>query len=230
VCLSGAGVSKLAVHTVETSGGPALVHLSAPCSPHGLVLLGHSAGGGAAAPVLVAGRDRLVESDVAVGLVEQPYRVAGRRMPDPAPVLDRVMTEVARWARGAVPGVALVLGGKSSGARVGCRVAEPLGAVGVVALGFPLVPPRRPGRSRAGELDAGCPVLVVQGTRDAFGTPDEVRSAAGDLPVTVHEVTGADHSFTARRADGRSSSECAAEAADVVADWVLARVRSAGPA
>jgi hypothetical protein len=177
--------------------------------------------------VLVAVRDRLVADGLAVGLVEQPYRVAGRRVPDPAPMLDQVMTEVAGWAATSVPGAPLVLGGKSSGARVGCRVARDLGAVGVVALGFPLVPPGRPDRSRAAELAAGCPVLVVQGTRDAFGTPDEVRAAAGDLPVTVHEVAGADHSFAARRVDGRSSRECLAETAGVVTEWVLGRVAAA---
>jgi hypothetical protein len=170
--------------------------------------------------MLLGVRDALVASGVAVGLVDQPYRVAGRRFPDRAATLDVAMTAVAAWCAERVGPAPLLLGGKSSGARVGCRAARQVGAVGVVALGFPLVPPGRTHLSRAAELDAGCPVLVVQGERDAFGTPDAVRAAAAGLPVTVHAVAGADHSFVARRVDGRTSRDCAAEASAVVTRWV----------
>jgi predicted alpha/beta-hydrolase family hydrolase len=146
--------------------------------------------------------------------------VAGRRAPDRADRLDAAMLAVVATLRAELPGVPLIVGGKSSGARVGCRTARALGAAGVLALGFPLTPPGRPDRSRAAELDAGCPVLVLQGSRDSFGTPADVRLAAKRLPVEVHEVAGGDHSYAARRGDERTTADCIAEVAAVAAAWV----------
>jgi hypothetical protein len=129
-----------------------------------------------------------------VALVEQPYRVAGRRSPAPARQLDAAWTAVVGALRaGALQGLPLVVGGRSAGARVACRTAEETGAVGVLCLAFPLVPPRRagspPAQSRLPELDAvNVPVLVVQGERDRFGIPP----AAPGRTVVV--VTG-DHSL-----------------------------------
>ena len=119
-----------------------------------------------------------------------------------------------------------MLGGKSSGARVACRSAAAAGALGVVCLGFPLHPPGRPERSRADELlSAPCPVLVCQGSRDSFGTPDDV---AAVLPrktrVTLHAIDGGDHSFSARRADGRTTGDCLDEVASTVVQWVTAQL------
>lgn len=213
-------MSKRGSHTVETSEGPAVIRLAPADRPRALAVLGHGAGGTTHTPVLLGVRDALVAAGVSVALVDQPYRVAGRRFPDPAPRLDAAMADLAGWCARETGPVPIVLGGKSSGARVGCRVARAVGAAGVVALGFPLVPPGRTHLTRAPELDAGCPVLVVQGERDAFGTPDAVRTASGALPVTVHAVAGADHSFVARRADGRTTADCVAEAADAVVRWV----------
>jgi uncharacterized protein len=126
-------------------------------------VLGHGAGGGVTARDLVAAQEAAIAEDVAVALVEQPYRVAGRRSPAPARQLD------AAW-------LAVVERGRSSGARVACRTAGATAAAGVVCLAFPLQPPRRktgaPPPSRLGELDAvTVPVLVVQGARDPFGMP-----------------------------------------------------------
>lgn len=218
--LSGSAVSKPGVHTVQTHRGPARLHSTPVAEPRGLVLLGHGAGGDARAASLVAVRDALADAHLAVVLLDQPYVVAGRRAPDPAPRLDAVVVEIVDRLRAGWPDLPLVVGGKSSGARVGCRVATTVGAAGVLALGFPLRPPGRPDRSRAPELAAGCPVLVIQGSRDSFGTPDDVRSAAAGLPVTVHAVAGGDHSFVPRRADGRSARDCLAEVAAVATRWV----------
>jgi uncharacterized protein len=205
---------------VTTGAGPARVVLTAPPGSRALVVLGHGAGGDCTAPALVAARDALVAAGIAVALVDQPYRVAGRRTPDPAPKLDAAMSEVLATLLPSLPAAPFYLGGKSSGARVGARIARSVGAQGVVALGFPLHPPGRPERSRAAELDAGCPLLVVQGSRDAFGTPDEVRAAASGLPVTVHPVAGGDHSFVALRSSERSTKECLEEMAAAVTEWV----------
>jgi predicted alpha/beta-hydrolase family hydrolase len=164
---------------LDTPAGTARVHVEAPAAggcARGLVVLGHGAGGGVTAPDLVAVAVALATAGWTVARVEQPYRVRGSRMPDRTPVLDEAWTTVVRRLRMDYSG-ALVVGGRSSGARVACRTARATGAAAVLCLAFPLQPPPRPrsGRvppSRAGELDTGgVPVLVVQGERDAFGAP-----------------------------------------------------------
>ena len=165
------------------------------------------------APDLLAVRDAAVRAGWAVGRVEQPWRVAGRRVA-PAPArLDVAWLEVVGELCGpssAHPGFGagtpLVVGGRSAGARVACRTAAGLGAVGVLCLAFPLHPPGRPERSRAGELPHGVRLLVVQGEKDPFGGPDDVRAVAPpgarvvgvdgdhslrrDLPAVAAAVTG----------------------------------------
>jgi predicted alpha/beta-hydrolase family hydrolase len=109
---------------------------------------------------------------VHVVLVEQPYRVAGRRAPAPAAQLDAAWLAVVEHVRGEFVGAALLFGGRSSGARVACRTAGPGGAVGVLCLAFPVHPPGRPEKDRLHELaEPRVPVLVVQGERDPFGRP-----------------------------------------------------------
>ena len=148
------------------------------------------------APDLAAVREAALRERVGVGLVEQPYRVKGRRSPAPANQLDAAWEAVvSRLREGELHGLPLLVGGRSSGARVACRTAAATDAVAVVCLAFPLQPPRRAGKaappSRLGELEAvAVPTLVVQGTRDPFGVPP----AGGQR--TVVEVPG-DHSLKA---------------------------------
>jgi predicted alpha/beta-hydrolase family hydrolase len=157
---------------ISTPRGPARVAVDRPAGVAGcLLLLGHGAGGDVTTPDLLAVRDAAVAAGAAVALVTQPYRVAGRRSPPPAPHLDEAWTAIVHALAADWPGVPLVFGGRSSGARVACRTAAELGAVGVVALAFPLHPPGRPDKSRAGELPAAVPTLVVNGDRDPFGVP-----------------------------------------------------------
>jgi predicted alpha/beta-hydrolase family hydrolase len=166
--------------TIETPRGPARAELTlaggraADCA----LVLGHGAGGGIGAPDLQAARQAALAQGVSVALVEQPYRVAGRRSPAPAAQLDEAWTAVmARLAGGELAGTSLIAGGRSSGARVACRTAAAAGAAGVLCLAFPLVAPQRAGAakpavSRLPELDGvSVPVLVVQGTGDRFGMP-----------------------------------------------------------
>ncbi len=203
---------------IETPRGPARVDLALPPSaPRLLLVLGHGAGGGVAAPDLLAVRTAALVIGAAVTLAEQPYRVAGRRAPAPAPHLDEAWIEICRAPTQfphLPPGLPLVTGGRSSGGRVAARTARATGAVAVLALAFPLQPPPRAGRasppaSRAGELvGAGVPVLVVNGDRDPFGIP------AGSDEVEVHVVAGADHSL--RRHAG--------EVAAVAASWLTDRL------
>ena len=181
---------------VPTSAGDARLSLYADPDARALVCLGHGAGGGVDAPDLVAVRERLRAGlpGVAVALVEQPYRVQGRRAPVTSAVkLDAAFTGAVEAARELVGEVPLLVGGRSAGARVACRTARSLRAVGVVALAFPLHPPGRRERSRLDELvGAGVPTLVVQGERDAFGRPEELTAASVPAATLVQAVPG-DH-------------------------------------
>jgi predicted alpha/beta-hydrolase family hydrolase len=155
------------------------------------LVLGHGAGGtlSTVSPDLAALADGLPAAGVRVLLVDQPWRVAGRRVA-PAPArLDEAWRTVLDTLPHDLP---LLVGGRSAGARVACRTASSTGAAGVLALAFPLHPPGRPERSRAAELQgSGVPTLVVQGRRDAFGRPDELPCADH---VTVVAVDG-DHTL-----------------------------------
>jgi predicted alpha/beta-hydrolase family hydrolase len=155
---------------IETPRGPARAHVEHAESPVAALVLGHGAGGGVGAPDLKAAQAAALGAGLSVALVEQPYRVAGRRSPAPAAQLDAAWLAVC--AQLPFSGVPLVVGGRSSGARVACRTAAGTGAVAVLCLAFPLHPPGRPEKSRLAELDGvPVPVLVVQGERDPFGMP-----------------------------------------------------------
>ncbi len=179
------------------------MHLQPAGSPRAALMLGHGAGGGVAARDLAAAAESALAEGISVALVEQPYRVAGRRSPAPARQLDAAWLSVAEQLRdGELAGLPLVAGGRSMGARVACRTAGAAGAVGVLCLAFPLQPPARrsgPAPSRLPELDAvEVPVLVVQGERDPFGMPPpgpgrEVVRVAGDhgLKADLEAVAGA---------------------------------------
>jgi predicted alpha/beta-hydrolase family hydrolase len=176
---------------IETPHGPAKAHLDLVADPIGALVLGHGAGGGVTAPDLVAAAGAAREQGFGVALLEQPYRVAGRRSPAPARQLDAAWMAVVDHLRSHdLEGLPLVAGGRSLGARVACRTADAVGAAAVLCLAFPLLPPRRSSgaeaQSRLPELDAvTVPVLVVQGERDRFGVPPEgprrgVVQVAGD--------------------------------------------------
>jgi uncharacterized protein len=138
-------------------------------------VLGHGAGGGIDSPDLVGATSAARLRGLSVALVEQPYRVAGRRSPAPPRQLDTAWSVVLSQLRaGPLSGLPLVTGGRSLGARVACRTAAQTGAVAVLCLAFPLHPPGRPEKSRLSELDAvSVPTLVVQGENDPFGTSPE---------------------------------------------------------
>jgi len=163
---------------VDTPSGPARAHLHPAENPQGGLVLGHGAGAGIDGPDLVAATEAAVAEGFSVALVEQPYRVAGRRSPAPAKRLDEAWIAVVEHLRGNdLAGLPLIVGGRSLGARVACRTVEETGAVAVLCLAFPLLPPRRgekPPQSRLPELEAvKLPVLIVQGESDRFGMPPE---------------------------------------------------------
>jgi len=192
---------------LDTPHGPARAHLHPAAAPVAALVLGHGAGGGVGAPDLVAVTRVANSLDVSVALVEQPYRVAGRRSPAPAHQLDAAWTAIVQGLLTAeLRGLALIAGGRSSGARVACRTAAATGADAVLCLAFALQPPRRRSGSeppsRLGELEAvTVPVLVVQGEGDPFGMPPpgpgrtiaRVRgnhSLRSDMPALTAAVAG----------------------------------------
>ena len=161
---------------VDTPHGLARVHLHPSEKATAALVLGHGAGGGVTSRDLVTVKDAALEQGLTVALVEQPYRVAGRRSPPPSRQLDAAWTAVLdRLSADELRGFPVVVGGRSAGARVACRTAEATGAIAVLCLAFPLQPPRRvasTAQSRLNELDAvTVPTLVVQGANDPFGVP-----------------------------------------------------------
>jgi len=200
---SGSQLGVDRVIDVPTPFGPARAHVRTPSgTARGRLVLGHGAGGGIGAADLVTARAAAVAAGWQVVLVEQPWRVAGKRVAAPPPRLDvgwlavlarlDELDETAEVAR-----LPLVVGGRSAGARVACRTAQEVDARAVCCLAFPLHPPGRPERSRAAELAAppaaGIPVLVLQGERDPFGAPAEI-TALGLADVEVIGVPG-DHTL-----------------------------------
>ena len=182
----------------DTPLGPARTHLTAAGGGlRGTLVLGHGAGGGVESADLLAVTEEAVRAGWRVVRVEQPWRVAGKRIASAPPRLDEVWQIVLERLRddGRLTGP-LVLGGRSAGARVACRTADALGADGVLALAFPLYPPGRPEKTRAGELVAvSVPIVVVQGETDAMGRPAEVATAlAGRPSASVYAVPG-DHAL-----------------------------------
>jgi uncharacterized protein len=164
------------VREIDTPHGPGRVHVFAAEEPRAALALGHGAGGGVEAPDLVAAREAAISQGISVALVEQPYRLAGRRSPAPAAQLDAAWSALlGRLRADELGGLPLLVGGRSLGARVACRTAAATGALAVLCLAFPLEPPRRVGKppqSRLHELEAvTLPMLVVQGERDPFGIP-----------------------------------------------------------
>jgi uncharacterized protein len=180
----------MTVMEIDTAHGPARAELHCAPEARAGLLLGHGAGGGVGAPDLVAATRGARAAGVDVALVEQPYRVAGRRAPAPAHQLDAAWLTVAdRLAEEWFHDLPLVFGGRSSGARVACRTSVDGDAVGVLCLAFPVHPPGRPEKSRLPELDdVTVPTLVVQGENDPFGMP-------GPAPRREIVVLPGDHSL-----------------------------------
>ena len=175
---------------LTTSAGPAKVDLDGAASPPFLLTLTHGAGGGVGSADLLAARQAGLDLGAAAARVLQPYRVRGARAPGSAVRQDAAWLEITRKLRRRFPGVPLIQGGRSNGARVACRTAQAAGARAVLALAFPLHPPGHTDRSRAAELyEASTDVLVINGAADPFGVPEP----AGAIRVVV--LPGATHTL-----------------------------------
>lgn len=212
--------AKDRVLDVDTPEGPGRFYVADAGSPAVLLIMGHGAGGGVDAVDLSLLASRLPDHGITVARFEQPWRTAGRKVASPPPRLDVAWNAAIPALLKEFPGVPYFFGGRSAGARVACRTALGFDGVrGVVCCAFPLHPPGRPDRGRAGELlAAGVPRLVIQGERDSFGGPDEVRSVItpGD-PVTIVPVPGADHSMRT----AKSAPITPAQVRDLITDSAL---------
>ncbi|MFI0515515.1 alpha/beta family hydrolase [Streptomyces sp. WSLK1-5] len=199
---------------IGTDAGDARVTWHPARQPRLVLAVSHGAGGGIEARDLQALARVLPGHGVSVALVEQPWRVAGKKLAPAPKTLDLGWRGV--WSALARPGLPVISGGRSAGARVACRTAVELGAHAVLALGFPLHPPGRPEKSRAGELlGSGVPTLVVQGGNDPFGKPAEFP----DGPFELVEVPHGDHGFAVPKRAEITQDEAVTVITDAVVKW-----------
>ncbi|MDT9593713.1 alpha/beta family hydrolase [Nocardioides zeae] len=229
-------VPAVEVRPVATAHGEARLHRNPALGrPLATLLLGHGAGNGVEMHDLAGLADALPAQDVGVVRLEQPWRVAGRKVATAPPTLDVALEAAVRALPADDLAAPLVLGGRSAGARSAARCAGRLGAAGAVLIAFPLHPPGRPEKSRRAELDAlvdaGVPTLVVQGERDAFGGPDELATAyGGELPAGVDLVVvpDADHGLKVRRSAGITVEDVRALVVEAVLEWIVREVGGPG--
>ncbi|MEU6063497.1 MULTISPECIES: alpha/beta hydrolase family protein [Streptomyces] len=203
------------IEIVETEAGTARITWHRAKKARLVLAASHGAGGGIEARDLQALARVLPEHGVTVALVEQPWRVAGKKLAPAPKTLDTGWRGI--WPALAGMELPVISGGRSAGARVACRTATELGAHAVLALSFPLHPPGRPEKSRADELlGAGVPTLVVQGGNDPFGRPDEFPEGAYELI----EVAYGDHGFAVPKRAEITQERALEIITDGVVQWV----------
>lgn len=205
---------------IPTDYGEARLVTDRARSPIATLLLSHGAGNGIDTDDLEALARHLPRHGISVVRLEQPWKVAGRKIATPPATLDAALLAAASTLRGRAP---LIVGGRSAGARSAARCADRLGAVGCLALAFPLHPPGQPDKSRLHELRAaGVPTLVIQGDKDTAGRPDEFPD---DIDLSV--VPGADHSLRVPARGDVSQSEAMEIVVEATLEWIVREVTGA---
>jgi predicted alpha/beta-hydrolase family hydrolase len=193
------------------------------------VLLAHGAGADMHAATLTTVADALAGAGVPSLRFNFPYRAAGRRAPDRPPVLEAAVREAAAELarRTKLPAARLVLGGRSMGGRICAMVAadagDPIAALGLVLLGYPLHPPGSPEKLRIEHFPRmRSPALFVSGTRDAFATPEELKRYTKKVkgPVSFHWVETGDHGFKPLKSSGATVDSVLAEVSGAVVEFV----------
>ncbi|MFF7733058.1 alpha/beta family hydrolase [Streptomyces sp. NPDC007984] len=206
--------ARTTIETVETDAGTARITWHEAKKARLVLAVSHGAGGGIEARDLVALAEVLPAHGVTVARVEQPWRVAGKKLAPAPKTLDTGWRGI--WPALAKPGLPVISGGRSAGARVACRTATELGAHAVLALSFPLHPPGKPEKSRAEELlGSGVPTLVVQGGNDPFGKPAEFPEGT----YALVEIPYGDHGFAVPKRADLSQDEAVAVITDAVVRW-----------
>ncbi|KFG73795.1 alpha/beta hydrolase family protein [Streptomyces mutabilis] len=209
--------TETTTETVDTDAGSARITWHPAKRPRLVLAASHGAGGGIEARDLRALAAALPAHGVTVALVEQPWRVAGKRLAPAPKTLDTGWRGL--WPALRAPGLPVISGGRSAGARVACRTAAALGACAVLALSFPLHPPGRPEKSRADELlGAGVPTLVVQGGNDPFGRPEEFPEAPEETYDLI-EIPHGDHGFAVPKRAEISQEGALELITEGVAEW-----------
>ncbi len=205
------------IRVIPTDVGDARLYTDRSRHPVAALALNHGAGKGVDAPDLVALASALPGQGISVYRIEQPWVGAGKKVAPRPAVLDVATVACLNAIRVRRP---LVIGGRSAGARSACRVAKAMGALGCLALAFPLHPPGRPESSRLAELvEVGLPTLVVQGERDSFGRPDEFPTA-----TELVAIPDADHGFAVPRRAALDAEQTLALVVEAVVEWVTTRI------
>jgi predicted alpha/beta-hydrolase family hydrolase len=220
--------SELTVQVPKSAGTTALVYSAAGNGVGAALILAHGAGAGQRSPFMIDFADALTALGVDVVTFNFLYTEQRRRLPDRGPALEACYRSVVDAVRDKVASARrlLFVGGKSMGGRIATQMAAadralPIG--GLVLLGYPLHPPGRPGRRRDAHLPAvGRPMLFVQGSRDAFGTPSELAPVLGALAPTptLHVVEGGDHSFKLSRKDPAAQAAVYADIQRTIVEWI----------
>jgi predicted alpha/beta-hydrolase family hydrolase len=205
-----------------TSLGPGRLVVDAAAQPRAVLWLGHGAGGGIGAVDLAALAHVLPGQGITVVRFEQPWRVAGKKVAARPEALDIAWLEAAPLVRQLADGLPVIVGGRSAGARVACRTASSVGAVGVVCLAFPLHPPGSPEKSRLDELlTPAVPVLVLQGERDTFGSATLLATEVGAREnIRIVPVPGADHGMKVLKSSTLTARDVAELVTSSVAGFV----------
>ena len=223
-----------AAQAARTGGGelPVRLYQAAGTEPVATLVRAHGAGAPQAHPFMVQAAEQLASRPLAVVTFDFPYKAEGRKLPDKAPVLEQAYLDVIAWVRQreGLPR-SLAIGGKSMGGRMASHVAAHHAAAagrlcGLVFLGYPLHPPDKPAQRRDAHLPLiQAPMLFVQGSRDSFGTPDELRPVLASLAAeaTLHVVEGGDHGFAVSKRTGAVAADVLDAVWDTVAGWVRSR-------
>jgi predicted alpha/beta-hydrolase family hydrolase len=200
------------------------VGYKAPAASDALLVLAHGAGAGQQHPFVTAVASGFAARGIDVVTFDFPYMREHRKVPDKSPVLERAFGEVLTAAREWSSAARCIIGGKSMGGRIATHLgaAHVDGVSGIVVFGYPLHPPGKPDQLRVAHLGSiAVPVLIIQGERDAFGTPKELEQAIETMTadVTLHVVAKGDHSLSV---PGRRRDEILDEVLDVAASWIRA--------
>jgi len=231
--------SRTCIEIAPTAYATAVVYPALPESQAGIcLLLAHGAGGNQMSPFMVEFANGLAERGIDAATFNFLYSEQKRRLPDRNDKLEACWRAVIAAARKGALGTAfargaLAIGGKSMGGRIASQAAaDAEGIAGLVLLGYPLHPPGRPDQLRTRHLPAiRAPMLIVQGERDAFGTPDELRPVLRELKAQtrLHVVEGGDHSFKVLKSAGVPQSQVHARVLDVIQRWLRATVGADRP-
>jgi len=217
-------VEKTLSFSPANDGDSVSAILMRPAEARWLYVMAHGAGAGMTHSFLARMAMALAEAGVATFRYQFPYMESGRKRPDRAPLLERTVGAAVTCAEAAVPDLPILTGGKSMGGRMSSRAAAAgltPSIKGIVFIGFPLHPPKKPGVERAAHLaEVTVPMCFLQGTRDTLADLDLITETCAALSAaTLHVIDGADHSFHVLKRSGRTDEEVRAALAEHITEF-----------